>query len=453
MNIIVLFVLIVLIVTIIWNTIHKRSVKIKNEMYPWCKILWPFDKTPFLLYKHLSPDNKGAFWNLTSNIFICIITFWAGITLQLYINNEGQRSSERLTRYQIIDKFYPDYQQCVDSCSGVYSMLQHAADEKNKNGITKAESIMQNFVANDSNLKEIKYAVETAIEYNSKVLPYISSEDIANTIKTNNFKLFLGSKILSKIESISKDSTIVLVDKTFSLFSKSDSIKEVDELIKECYALESKIGHSDSIIEICQNLYSLSKAMFIKRTFMKDEESYQIMLQFVFMPMVNNRKIIEEEFFIQKPDIAWKLSWENIVLILKDIRSIAFYVLLGCLFVGYMIFRIILMRVFDRRSLTPNPLLSQNDCEKLHRKLDSEERENKQKQINEIALLTAIESLKADLISKKEQIEKIVMKQHLDLSKWEEKETEYIKEIERVHKINEDLMDRINKQIKDNIKE
>lgn len=83
----------------------------------------------------------------------------------------------------------------------------------------------------------------------------------------------------------------------------------------------------------------------------------------------------------------------------------------------------------------------------MHRKLDSEERENKQKQINETVLLTAIESLKADLIGKKEQIERIVMKQQLDLSKWEEKETEYIKEIKRVNKINENWMDRINKQI------
>lgn len=82
----------------------------------------------------------------------------------------------------------------------------------------------------------------------------------------------------------------------------------------------------------------------------------------------------------------------------------------------------------------------------MHRKLDSEERENKQKQINETVLLTAIESLKADLIGKKEQIERIVMKQLLDLSKWEEKETEYIKEIKRVNKINENWMDRINKQ-------
>lgn len=82
----------------------------------------------------------------------------------------------------------------------------------------------------------------------------------------------------------------------------------------------------------------------------------------------------------------------------------------------------------------------------MHRKLDSEERENKQKQINETVLLTAIESLKADLIGKKEQIERIVMKQQLDLSKWEEKETEYIKEIKRVNKINENWMDGINKQ-------
>ena len=73
-------------------------------------------------------------------------------------------------------------------------------------------------------------------------------------------------------------------------------------------------------------------------------------------------------------------------------------------------------------------------------------RQNKQKQINETVLLTAIESLKADLIGKKEQIERIVMKQQLDLSKWEEKETGYIKEIKRVNKINKNWMDRINKQ-------
>lgn len=441
-------IIIIVLTVIIWKIIHGRKcVKTKGNIYSWRETLWPFDKTPFRLYKHLSPENKGAFWSLVSNIFICIITFWLGITLQCYINDKGQQYNERLTRYQIIDKFYPDYQQCVDSCSSVYSILQYANDERERNGIEKAYSILSEYLDNDSNYIEIDCAVEAAIEYYSKVLPYISKRDIADSIRKNNYKLFLGRRLLSNINPKICDSTTVFVDKTISLFSKSDSIKEVNRLIQECYALESKIGHSDSTTYICQKLYSLSKTMFLSRMFRTKEEGYkEAIIQFILYPMIANRKVIENEFLIQEPEITWEFSWENIRLILKDIRSIALFILLGCIFVGYILFRILMMRIFDRNSLKPNPILSQNDYDKLQCKIDSKERENKQKQINETALLTKIKSLEDDLISKKKEMEEFFMKQQSDLRKWQEKENEYIKELERVNKINEELNNRINKQ-------
>lgn len=316
---------------------------------------------------------------------------------------------------------------------------------RERNGIEKTDSILSEYLDNDSNYIEINCAAEAAFEYYSNILPYISKIDIAGDIRINNYKLFLGHKILSNINPIKRDSTTVLVDKINSLFSKSDSIKEVNRLIFECYALQSKIGHSDSTTYLCQNFYSLSKQMFLNRMFRIDKGKYkEVILEFILLPMIENRNAIEKEFFTQKPKITWEFSWKNLQLIVKDIRTIALFILLGCIFVGYILFRILMMRIFDRDSLKPNPILSQIDYAKLQCKLYSEERENKQKQINETALLTKIKSLEDDLISKKKELEEFFMKQQLDLRKWQEKETEYIKELERVNKINEDLNNRIN---------
>lgn len=155
MEIVVGIIFIVFALIVIWKIFHRRHVRIEKNAYSWFEILNMFNTEPFRLYKHLSPENKGAFWNLVSNVFICIITFWAGLTLPLYIDDKKQQEADRLAHYQIVNMFYPQHIACVDSCSSVYGILCPLAEDLRLES-TKLDSVKIDPVQNTQKMDSIK---------------------------------------------------------------------------------------------------------------------------------------------------------------------------------------------------------------------------------------------------------------------------------------------------------
>ncbi len=76
---------------------------------------------------------------------------------------------------------------------------------------------------------------------------------------------------------------------------------------------------------------------------------------------------------------------------------ISVIILLVCVFIGYMLFRIILMRFFDKKSLEPNPKMSQSDLDKLNKELTIYKKENVQYDINLSSMSAQIKQLKIEL--------------------------------------------------------
>ena len=147
-----------------------------------------------------------------------------------------------------------------------------------------------------------------------------------------------------------------------SIIEIADSSVFVKNLIVECSSLYNKIGYNKNTKQIASMCYSLMKAKQMLKTKDIDNIEAKMTAQLVLIPMMKNKEIIENEFFFPNENSTYTS-------ILNDVRIIALLLLLLCILVGYMLFRIVLMRVLDKKSLTPNPLLSQSDLDKLKKEI------------------------------------------------------------------------------------
>lgn len=341
-------VLSIIVLMIVLKIIFRRFLKsgaTSTTTYSWLDIINPLNMEPFRLYKHLSPENKSSFWSLTSSFLVAIITFWAGLTLPLYINDKGQQATDRLARYQIIDRFYPMYSEYVDSCSEILKLLNYSMAEAEDNKNDKALKTLYSYISNKENYRTIAKTAEMSMEYSSKIIPYVTRSELVDSIRNNNYYQFLGYKCLS-------DSTIEI----------SDSSAFVKRLTMECSSLYSKIGYNSNVKKIASMFYSLVKSKQSLDVKGKDAIEAKMISQLILTPMIKNKQIIENEFFFPNEN-GTKTSGLN------DVRVTALLLLLLCVFVGYMLFRIVLMKALDKKSLTPNPLLSQSDLDKLKKEI------------------------------------------------------------------------------------
>lgn len=77
---------------------------------------------------------------------------------------------------------------------------------------------------------------------------------------------------------------------------------------------------------------------------------------FCLTPLIENVQIMTQEFSPKLENN--KPMWVSVAL------------LFVCVFIGYMLFRIILMKFFDKKSLCPNPQKSQSDLDKLQKVIE-----------------------------------------------------------------------------------
>ena len=106
--------------------------------------------------------------------------------------------------------------------------------EDNKND--KALNILNSYISNKENHSMIAKTAEMSVEFSSKIIPYVTRTELADSIRNNNYYLFLGYKCLS-------DSTIEI----------ADSSTFVKNLTMECSSLYNKIGYNRNVKKIIFN--------------------------------------------------------------------------------------------------------------------------------------------------------------------------------------------------------
>ncbi len=413
----IIIIIFIIIVFFIYKVIKKRNSPVSriNQTYTLFEILSPFDPAPKEIYKHLSPENKGAFWNVITSIIVAVLTCWLGFTVQFFVIDSTKDESKKIAHYQVVDKFRPKYIELVSDTSTLFilreinTLIDNTNNEKmspdeflkllnsqNKTdtNLNTPEAKLFNLVNNKENQEKIHRAANKCMEICSDIAFYLDYDD-RNKIIKNNSLILLGSQIYATInDSIHIDSI-------------SYTKKYIDQYIVANIMYDAV--NRTYTTELIQNSYSISKNL--KYLQLNNPISYNVglartILQFYLLPTIDNIKTLSNEFNPQER--SNKIIRKSILL------------LIFCIFIGYMIGRIIIMIFFDRKSLTPNPKMSQDDLNKLNRENELLKRFNCQNEINNRNLLNQL------------QITEKKLEKECDLNKKNEKRiNELILELEK----------------------
>lgn len=372
-----------------------RYSSIGKTNYSWWEILWIFNAEPRKIYNHLSPENKGAFWSVTSSVLLGIITCWLGFSLQFFVYNSSQTESSKLAHYQVIDKFRPMYLELYDSISTpvlkeIMSSLGYLGDKNEKltslsesdyldiitkgnlsdEKINTAEGHLATFIFNKKNEPGILYTSEKFIIMASNIAPYLDAQKSSKVLK-NNSKIFCGTQLLYLInDSLTQDSIT---------FVKNAICSYNDAMIKQY------VGMNTNVAKFCELEYGLYKNI---RQFKENSKEYkvavsQLVTGMILIPLFENNLLITGEF--APYDTTNKIMFASILILILS------------MLIGWIIFRILIMKFFDRKSLEPNPRMSQTDLDKVLRVKASTEKENQQLNTNIITLESSLKDLRAEL--------------------------------------------------------
>ena len=372
-----------------------------TSSYSWTETLFPFNSAPINIYRHLSPENKGVFWSLASSTIIGVLTCWLGFSVQFFVLDSTQIETQKLAHYQVVDKFRPMYLELFDSCSIVvhqelYNLGANQANKKkgqstSENIITTDEYIevlegkrlsdekeaksnvnFFRFMSDRDNWSKIIYASQKCIDISASIAPYVDAEK-SDSLLSNNFFMLSGSRLLCALND-----TVLLDSASF--------IQDINESYIEAMVLGT-VSLNSNVREIAQSLYSLYRTLSDMDDMASVVSSMQAINMLVLMPMMKNAWAIQEEFIPQEET--------------NEPMKQSMKVLFVSLFIGYMLFRIILMRCLDKKSLEPNPRMSQSDLDKLNRELVSEKKEKKQMERNADILEMKMKVLSEELDKEK----------------------------------------------------
>lgn len=365
-----------------------RAVPQSGKSYSWLETLSPFNSAPKQIYKHLSPENKGSFWSITSSVFIGVLSCWLGFSLQFFVYNSAKTESSKLAHYQVVDKFRPMYMALYDSCSidvyeNIYGIMASSRDERKmkllpkkfydksniKIDLSNEEAPVLkvfNYISDKSNWSSIDHMTKRCMQISSSIAPYLDSKR-SQKLLSNNSLMLIGLQMREAVSSPIVIDSISFENKYAKEFIRCS-------IIGEC-SIQSNIF---DLYGTAYSWYLVAKGF--KETTVGVTQTY---LQLTFLPLIENIQIITEEF--SPKEVANKPLW------------ISLYILIACLFIGYMMFRIIIMRIFDRNSMTPNPKMSQTDLDNLNRELKMSKKEKEQYEINLGVLSGQIKDLKCEI--------------------------------------------------------
>lgn len=436
-----IIIIIVICIFILYFFIRRFRRFSSLSSYSWVEILNPFNSAPLQIYKHLSPENKGAFWSVSASVIIGVISCWLGFSVQYFVYNSTQTESDKLAHYEVVDKFRPKYFEIYDSCSTTViekMALSLAYLSNNYEKLTaedytyyykhkkfpiekrnSPEAQMASYVLNSKNWDTILYTANKVIETSSEIAPYLDSKNNSKLLN-NNAIIVASSQIFQLVnDSVKHDSTTIVE-------------RCVEQQVKA--SILQKVTYQDNWVKICSLQYSLYRQLIDCTPSDKELALSMALNQGVLQPMIENIKIIQSCF---SPSVNDCPLWFVSLIIL---------VLSMC--IGYFIMRIIVMKFFDVKSMKPNPQMSQSEYEKIVRKLNNTEKENNQHKVNDVTLLNLIDTIKKELREKESLIDKLGKKYDKENSLLREQIQELSAQLNMVqeenkqfHKQNDELLE------------
>ena len=350
----------------------------------------PFSPTPKRMYQHLSPENKCSFWNVAASVILGILTCWLGFSVQIIVYNATQKESVKLAHYQVVDRFRPLYLELMNDSAtnevmekfisaigyGGTNQKVFSKDEAIKilnsknSSITKqrsSEGQLLAYISDQNNWKKIYYTMGKAIEISGSIAPYLEEKE-KDKLLTNNSFMVTCMHLIDALSGENKISQKVFIDTYATDFIKHSRLNEVQ--IKS------------NTYEMYTTLYNLYLESYGLDSITKKAATIMYIITAGLKPFAENNILIVNSFSPHK-------DFNPILL--------SIMILLICFLLGYCIFRILILRLFDINSMEPNPSMSQTELNKLMRKIKIYETEKKQMEINIDSQMVLIKELRLEI--------------------------------------------------------
>lgn len=185
----------------------KKPSGISSATYSWIETIYPFTSAPFQIYRHLSPENKGAFWSVASSVVIGVLTAWLGFSVQNFVYNASQSESAKLSHYHVVDKLKPMYDEVRDSITTIVynhfieihaiygndgakkfclkkifdkelttqDVLELLKDPESSVKKNRGVANLFSYLCNEKNWSNIMHAANRTAEVSASIAPYLSS--------------------------------------------------------------------------------------------------------------------------------------------------------------------------------------------------------------------------------------------------------------------------------------
>lgn len=362
----------------------------QTNWYPIVDVFNPFINPIKNIYYNLSPENKGAFWSVAATIALGVLTCWLGFSVQVFVYDSAKEESAKLAHFQVVDKLKPMYEELFDSCSTEIHKVLYK--DVITNGIesskisekeilkfckTKKDSINENnenlntiqLLLEEKNWDNIFHAANKCSDVSTKIAPYLNEEKRTKLL-VNNTKIFLGHSIYSlsneKLDSITYCHRLSIAISEGILKNQLSYNKHWGEVIQESYTVYKGLYHYRILKE-----YSVGKKASYKKTMLSILQDYTL------IPMYENILVFLDELS----------SKEESNYIYKSIL-----VLVLSLFIGFIIFRYIVMKFFTGKALTHEDKTLENEIKNLLK-------EKKLADIHIMALQEKLRNLERDIKS------------------------------------------------------
>lgn len=285
------------------------------------------------LYKALSDNQRYNFWSAATNLFLCMFTFWLGITIQFIVVDKTINYQSENARIEFMKYVEPHYNNLLlaNKYIGeniinqeIYELLLKKKKELSMEAINIYKKHMAKF---DSNYREIMSNVDQFIESTMLLKSAISDEvkrneinKLANVIRDTKFILDIIKSEdvhIDSIEYVIKEyytsDEFAIGSKSFTSFITTEKLEDIINPIKEVSRLMQSINIENTKIMIAYYYFS--------------SVTYKYILDVC--------QIYENELYGGSKEVSINQLWNDVPLFYKSFLVLICTIVIGYLFCSW----------------------------------------------------------------------------------------------------------------------
>lgn len=315
------------------------------------------------LYKSLSDNQRFNFWTGTTNLFLCLFTFWAGLTLQFAVVDKATNYQSKLLYQEYDTKVTPKYLNLLEAERDIFLLYSKDDFDKIKETNKDLSSLLNKPSFKDFSKEKIQSITNTysmlISNYDSIIRP--STETITNNAIDLRYVLPENKK--KEIENLTQK--ILLYDAIYYALSNSKSQDELSSKLNDFFKSEKYTKNTrlaingitrDLIIEDAIKIYNnaYDKSKLHPSLPINELLNCQILTSIV-LDAAEIYLIYDNELGFNK-QISW---WDNQSLWIKSI------IVLLCTFIGGMVIFIMFFKILCSQKTKRRPTREEyNDMKK-----------------------------------------------------------------------------------------